>query len=258
MIRHAMKSEHRPKRAEVTRPRRLLMALVSIAFLTVAIVPVAEASVENPNVIPPGGQTFGQSYGAWSAAWWQYVLSQPASTNPLLDGKGQQCGLAQSGPVFFLVGTTSGKAVRNKCVVPQGKALFFPVANAFDVHTPKDGLSSAQKVWNDLHITFGLSFSDLHATIDGVPVNNLDVSTSPYRACAGPVLDCAPSFSLTLPTDNILAVPRGTYSPAVADGYYLMLSPLLPGDHTITFGGSGHLGGAFSTDTTYHLIVSAT
>jgi hypothetical protein len=237
----------------------LLVPLVlMLAIAPTAQADVVKANVDNANVIPPRSHAFGRSYGSWSATWWKYVLSLPTSTNPLMDTTGSGCGVAQSGPVFFLVGTTSGTATRDQCVVPQGKALFFPVANAFDVHTPGDGLDTPQAVWNDLHVTLALSFTSLYAIIDGVPVEKLDnAATSPYRACAGPVRGCAPSFSLRLPVDDILGIPAGTYAPAVADGYYLMLAPLRPGRHTISFGGAGNLGVPFSTATTYHLTVKA-
>jgi hypothetical protein len=178
--------------------------------------------------------------------------------------------------VFFLVGTFflaggAGTASRS-CTVPEGVALFFPLANAFDIHvacTPAtlsicDPYDTPQLIWNDLHIAGdshgGFSVTALHATIDGVPVSNLDPASTPYRACAGPVAGCAPPYSVTVPADNIFSVvgislPAGTYSPAVADGFYLLLAPLPPGPHTIEFGGSGYIFGNFSQDITYHLTV---
>jgi hypothetical protein len=169
-----------------------------------------------------------------------------------------------------LVGTNSGDtATRDQCIVPAGKALFFPLINAFEFHvacTPQttnvcDSLDTAQELWDDLHVNGGFSISALHASIDGVPVGNLDPSTTPYRACAGPAADgCAAPFSLTVPADNLFAsfgLPAGTYGPTVADGAYLLLAPLPPGSHTITFGGTGFsFGSPFSQDITYHLTVS--
>jgi hypothetical protein len=211
-------------------------------------------------------------YGEWSVAWEQYTARLPVSSNPLFDPTGAGCGKGQSGQVFFLVGTfNGGTTTRDSCIVPSGKALFFPLVNAFDVHvacTPQtvnfcDNNDTAAEVWNDLHSTSALGFavSELHASIDGVIVNNLSPATTPYRACAGPVSGCAASFSLTFPTDNIFTtenvpLPAGTYAPAVADGMYLLVAPLSPGAHTISFGGSGVLGGVdFQQEITYHLTV---
>jgi len=235
---------------------RLLTAALGVALATALALPTAGAAA---NILPPNSTAFGKSYGGWSAAWWQYVLAQPASSSPLVDPTGAGCGTGQSGRVFFLVGTSSsGTATRDGCTVPAGKALFFPLVNAFDVHTPGDGLDTPLLVWNDLQNTIGFGpFSELHATIDGVPVGNLDPARTPFRACAGPVARCsAADFSLTFPADNFFGLPAGTYAPAVADGFYLLLAPLTPGSHRINFGGTGLFGGnPFSQDITYNLTV---
>lgn len=252
-------------------PRMMMLCTVLVA-LTLTVAPrgarASEANL-NPGILPPSSTAFGKTYGGWSAAWWQYVESQPASSNPLVDRTGAGCSAGQSGPVFFLVGTFgSGTATRDKCTVPAGKALFFPLLNVFDVHVACtlapasvcDNNEIPEKVWADLQAS-KFSASELHAKIDGVPVANLDPSNTPYRACAGPVARCsAPSFSLTFPADNFfssLGLPAGTYAPAVADGFYLLLAPLTPGPHTITFGGTGFFGGSISEDIKYNLVVSS-
>jgi hypothetical protein len=67
---------------------------------------------------------------------------------------------------------------------------------------------------------------------------------------------CAPSsFSLTFPKHNLFGLPAGVYAPAVQDGYYLLLSPLEPGRHAITFSGTGNFDGPFSQDIIYRLLV---
>jgi hypothetical protein len=96
--------------------KRSIMAIASaVTALMMIMAPIAVQADGNPNlrVLPPNSRAFGLTYGGWSAAWWQYVESQPASSNPLSDVTGERCGVAQSGPVFFLVGTNgSGQATR--------------------------------------------------------------------------------------------------------------------------------------------------
>ncbi|MFO0794095.1 MAG: hypothetical protein U0586_08515 [Candidatus Brocadiaceae bacterium] len=41
----------------------------------------------------PSDSVYGMTYGDWSAAWWQYVLSIPTDTNPVLDTTGANCGI---------------------------------------------------------------------------------------------------------------------------------------------------------------------
>jgi hypothetical protein len=235
--------------------QRIAALLVAgCAVVAIAAAASANASDRDPRIIAPQGT----SYGPLSAAWWQYVHSFPASTNPLSDPTGAGCAAGQSGAVFFLVGASGSASVtRDKCRVPRDKRLFFPMVNAFDVHVPGDTLTTVEKVWADLQDTNGFRVDSLYASIDGVAVRNLDLATSPYRGCAGPDPACAPrSFSLRFPAGNPFQLPAGTYKPAVADGFYLLLAPLKPGPHTITFGGVGNFAGVFSQDITYHLVVT--
>jgi hypothetical protein len=84
----------------------------------------------------------------------------------------------------------------------------------------------------------------LTTSVDGVVLQNL----ANYRFSS-------PVFSYTLPDNNIEGVPAQTVTPAVADGYYLMLAPLSAGQHQIHFtGGSPLLN--FSLDVTYNITVT--
>ena len=66
------------------------------------------------------------------------------------------------------------------------------------------------------------------------------------------VRELARHFTVVAPENNIFGgVPAQSYD-TVADGFYLMIAPLPPGDHTITFGGSGR---NFAADVTYNLFV---
>jgi hypothetical protein len=253
MLRLSQTTHSASRRARHLRPLLVLAVFAALALPAGAAAHPGQG--RQAHVVPP----IGKLYDHLSVAWWQYVLAQPAATNPLLDTTGAGCRTAQSGPVFFLVGAGgSAQLKRRECTVPAGKFLFFPLVNAFDVHTPGDGLDTPALVWNDLNVTQAYRVDSLHASVDGVPVRRLDPATSPYRACAGPEAGCARAFSLTLPEGNLFGIDAGVYSPAVADGFYLLLAPLRPGRHTIRFGGAGNFGGPdapFSQDITYELRV---
>jgi hypothetical protein len=233
--------------------RVILAAAVGVAALVVAPVGAAWAArAAEPVVVPPSGSI----YNYLAVAWWQYALGQPKATNPLLDPTGANCAKGQSGPVFFLTGTSgSGTVTRDECTVSGRRALFFPLMNAFDVHTPGDGLDTPRLVYKDFQ-SYEFRADTLYASVDGVRVRNLDPATTPYRACAAPEASCAPeSFSLTFPGDNLFGLPAGTYAPAVQDGYYLLLRPLTRGWHTIKFGGTGNFTTPFTQEITYRLRV---
>ena len=70
-----------------------------------------------------------------TAQWWQWAISIPTTANPLLDMTGGNCLVGQHGSVWFLAGNSGGTATR-QCSVPEGTALFFPVANYVNINTP--------------------------------------------------------------------------------------------------------------------------
>jgi hypothetical protein len=236
-------------------------AAVVLCGLAVLCAPSAASATSRPVVIPP----FGKVYNGLAVAWWQYAVSRPAATNPLRDTTGEHCADGQSGPVFFLVGTQGSDPVERTCTVRGLRALFLPIINAVDVHTPAgdfpDENFTPELVYQEfLALTNGsgdLSASGLHASVDGREIANLNPPNTPYRACALPVRGCFPAaFSFTLPADNVFDFahePAGRYFPALQDGYYLLLAPLAPGRHTIRFGGDAFFNGDFSQDITYHL-----
>ena len=234
--------------------RARLLPLVALGVLLIAFAFPAAASATHPpapRVVPP----IGKVYDHLSVDWWQYILAQPAATNPLNDPTGARCATGQHGLVFFLVGGFGDARIqRDDCTVPFGRLLFFPLVNAIDVHVPGDGLDTPEAVWEDLQTTLGFRVDSVFASVDGVPVQNLRPGR--FRACAGPAAGCAPAFSIALPAGNLFGIDPGTYSPAVADGAYLLLAPLAPGRHTIRFGGTGNLGAPFSQDITYRLRVA--
>ena len=94
---------------------------------------------------------------------------------------------------------------------------------------------------------------NLSCTIDGRLLQNVEA----YRA-SSPLFTFGP-----LPENNLLGLPESTTSPAVSDGYFVMLAPLSKGQHTIHFAGAFVFTQAedgfdfsFSLDITYHLTVN--
>lgn len=200
----------------------------------------------NPTVFPPGSRPYGKTINAWTVSWWKYVMAFPAPTNPLADASGANCAAGQSGQVFFLVGTTGGPAVRNDCVVPHGKSILFPIINVIAA-VPDDAVDAAELV---SLVTWYMSHTDaVTATVDGVELNHLRAD---YRFPS-------PIFSFDGATPGIFApLYEGHRSIAFSDGWWVMLTPLTPGPHTIHF--LGHLavpewGVDFTTEVTYHLTV---
>jgi len=204
------------------------------------LAPTASAATQQQNVI--GVQTFGATYGEWSARWWQWLLSIPAAVNPNLDTTGENCAQGQQDDVWFLAGTFGGTATRT-CTIPAGKPIFFPLINNLAFKP------SGRETLLDLRRLAGGLIDDvtvLQATIDGEAVQNL----FGFRVRAPSFTVIAPPRGLVPPGQ--LSVPGNT-DPIVSDGYWLLLSPLPAGQHVIHF--HAETSGGFVVDVTYHLTI---
>jgi hypothetical protein len=227
---------------------RCVRAMLAIGLGLALMFPMlCVAQSSNPGVLPPNSAPHGMTYGEWSAKWIQWAYQPPPALSPVLDTTGANCGVGQTGHVWFLAGTffpPGPPAVVRSCTIPPGQMLFFPVGNGF---CAGDGFDFAGERACATANASGLS--GFSAEVDGVSIKSLNASliNNYYRALS-------PEFALVLGANNIFSAPAGTYAPGAADGVYLMLAPLSPGNHTIHFHADITSGGQI--DATYHLTVS--
>ena len=200
--------------------------LVAVSVLLVSLLLGATAAVAAPPQVkkPPPPLT---------ALWWQTFLS--ISGNPL-----DRCDLGTR-DVVFLAGTTGGAATRS-CTIPAGTSILVPLINVEcstaegNGDTPAELRACARDVAEQ--------FTDLSLTIDGVAIADLQR----FRVHS-------PVFQFTAAEGNVFGIPPGT-TRSVADGFWVLIRPLSPGTHTISFGGVFPPQG-FTTFVTYRLTVTS-
>jgi hypothetical protein len=214
-------------------------SVLAVSLWMALCLPCAAALAQNvnPGIAPPQSKPLGLSGAEWSVRWWRWALETPTDENPLFDMTGRNCAVGQTGHVWFLAGTLgpTEDPVHRSCAIPAGTTLFFPVANAFCV-AEGDGSLEAQRECVAQSLS---AVTSVQVQIDGVAVRSL----ASYRFQS-------PPFDLILPSDNIFGAPAGLYTPTAADGLYLTVRPLPPGEHTI------HIRTEFGTDSidvTYQL-----
>jgi len=204
----------------------------------------------NPGVLPPGSRPYGKTYGEWGATWEQWALAIPLAQSPLLDTTGAYCGVGQSGQVWFLSPHISQPVTRS-CTVPAGKSIFFPIiAYINDFPCPDTSFHPAPGQTLEEFLAQGAAFfidqtNELEVEVDGVALRDL----FDYRA-ASRLFTFTGDLSLQVLDPCITGTPQD----GVVDGYWIMLTPLPVGQHTLHFR-STIFGLEFNT--TYNLTVVA-
>ena len=151
-----------------------LFTLLSI----IAIMPVAVADSINPGVFPISSKPYGLSYGEWTAKWWQWATQIPTSVNPIPDKTGASCAQNQSGPVWFLAGSSGAPIFRN-CVIPAGKALLFGPINS-ECSTAEDSTLKTEAQLKSCAVNDDVG-GIAQTTVDGVPMQSLQTIRFSHR-----------------------------------------------------------------------------
>ena len=224
---------------------------------------VSQASAQNPVpvattdsnaaglVFSPDASIFGQSYAEWAEQWYLWWDLIPVTYNPSFDPTGQNCNVNQSRPVFFLAGdgTFSGAPVTRSCTVPS-VPLFLPMltAECSNVESsPFFGRTDAARLECARQLIDGIPPITVVVTVDGKSVpalRNFRVSSPP--------------FNFTTPAhNNVLGLDGVTSGRSETDGYWVMLMPLRPGNHTVHFEASISAGqfAGLTQNVTYNLTV---
>jgi len=205
------------------------MAVLVVGVTGVTATGKASQGKNNANslVFPPNSHPYGQTYGEWAAAFWQYALARPLEGHPFLDTPEYDFAAKQSGKVWFW-SAPDGPITRH-VEMPKGTSLFLTIRDAecsSIEEPPFFGATEAEQ--RACANFFADHIRDVSVTIDGVPVENIQ----DYRFET-------PQFSFDAPTPWIFGATGGPAT-AVGDGYFLMLKPLPVGTHTIHYSGTLH------------------
>jgi hypothetical protein len=200
---------------------------INVAMLAVALATMASFSpaTVHGGVLPPNSSPYGQSYSGWSAAYWQWLLGLPVDGHPGNDSPDFDVTEGQSGHVWFLTGPF-GTIVRN-VTIPTGTSLFVALINV-ESSTLEEPPFYGATAADQLAIANGFAsfITDLSFSVDGRPINNI-----------GDFRVTSPQFSFTAPTPWIFGDTGGT-GLSTGVGYFVMLSPLAVGTHTIHYTGA--------------------
>lgn len=246
-----------------TRSSIIVCGLVLLSVLT----SIGYGQTINRGIIDPTNVYAGKTYAQWSAAWWQYYFSLPATNNPFVFVPSYPVPLAinQSGPVWFLGHNYLGGGVHSFTnTIPGGIALFSIVSGiewdnvncpTHDNFTLDELLAFATPIQDDA--------TNMSCTIDGAVVDGLtDGLTTPYRVQSLLFNYMMPAvhnlehdlFGLTC-YQNSTGMPY-TVNGAASDSIFLMIAPLSVGPHVLHITASyPDLSPPYLHDTTHYLTV---
>lgn len=225
--------------------------MIAVALATMGCSSDARDEPRVAAVVDPSAVAFGKTYAEWAAEWYRVSyfemkgVTKDACVVPWRDETGERCAVGQdpTSPVFFLHGTDLVRMVRERCPVPSGKALFFPIAATWVGSWGRDGLGPGDqrllmKQWVE-HIPI----DSLRLEIDGVPVTDF----TRFR-------DDGTTATATLPIPNNLSCEAGldVSGPGTftEGGYWVMIPPPAAGKHIIHFAATA-FGSPYSLDVTY-------
>jgi hypothetical protein len=192
-----------------------------------ATAPVRAEEDRGVRIVPPNATFHDKTYGEWAASFWQWSLALPLAGHPFLDTPQYNFSAGQSGKVWYW--SSPDGPITRTVTLPKGKALFLTIRDVETstledppFHGDTEAAQRANSKWFADHII------NVFCIIDGVAVPNLKA----FRFST-------PQFQFTAPTPWIFANVGGTGT-SVGEGYFLMMSWLSEGKHTIHYGGTFH------------------
>ncbi len=210
--------------------RVLLFVLAASGLMWAVSGPTSALSPTLPHnsfAFAPSAHPHGHSQEVWSARWWTWNMELPVTDHPGTPTPNFDVSAGQSGKVWFLAAPFddgSPESTQRSCTIPRGKSLFVALVNgewsSLEGYLTEQEQRDAAVLQAD-HIVP----SSLFCTLDGEALDD----PSDYRFES-------PQFSFDAPTPWIFG-PTGGPATAVADGYFVFLKKLHPGQHTLHVGG---------------------
>ena len=182
------------------------------------------------SIYPLNSNPFGVGYESYVQKFWQWLLSIPAATNPVLDRTGDHCGEAQAGTLVFNLAFSNMGGAERRCTLPYGKVILC-VPNVV-LCTDKEFPGADEEELRRLAERDESSDPFVFLSVDGIPFNQLR-SIRP-----GEELEDLKKFRTPTKGFHVNYTKDSPFGPegdalAVADGYYVMIDALEPGEHVI-------------------------
>jgi hypothetical protein len=201
--------------------RKEIIVLFLLVFLIIFNVPSnfsVFADSMNPYIYSKDSSPHNIPYAQWLSKWWQWSMAVPSEQHPRENNDPVNCGINQSGPVWFLADNLKDKQERT-CTIPAGKSILVPLLTG---NCHNDGIPEPMDDQELLACALaGNEYGAISATLDGRTLNNLQQ----YRTQS-------PFYNITVPENNIYENKPGKFR-GIVDGFFIFLEPLPEGKHDL-------------------------
>jgi hypothetical protein len=214
------------------------------------------------HVLDPGAAYRSKNIAQWTADWWPWTWNSPAAANPLSDASGALASSNNDGPVFFVAGSNFNAAIERTFSVPQDKAMLVPMINDWENCVGNIAISCRTNYVSDPQTTlrtnaenFRNATTSLFVSIDGAPVPSPASHWEVSDVFSGGIAQAGTALT-SLHAGAGIDIVGDDISPSLVSGYYVLVTGLSAGTHTIVYGGSTTAFGSFSYQVTAHIDVS--
>jgi hypothetical protein len=182
---------------------------------------------------------------------WIRLLSQPRQDNPAVDMTGRNCPIGQQSEGLWFLQSTDGGSANRACTIPPKRDILCNILSCelSDAELAGEDLTNAQlEEKTRPAIDNNVDRNTLHFILDGKPL----IKGKAWEDYKVPTT----STDVVLPGNNLFQVQPGPTRFA-AYGFYVKLTGLTPGPHTLYFGGTVRSKGGgppiFDTAVNYNL-----
>lgn len=212
-----------------------------VSFLTIALcgyfTPIIAANSNNDFSTDP--KPYGKSLDEWAKEYWQWIMGLPPGDIPKdVNTNLDKCIIgSDQGRVMTFLFSVYDLSYSSKCNISSKQPILIPLLIGECDPTapePRTKTGKIEDLWacakdsDEGLISWEVNLDD---SVLFKKVGNEEVNINLKDKI---LVRNSSIFNMTIPKINRFEADPGVY-PAVVDGYYLILKPLSPGEHTLTY-----------------------
>jgi hypothetical protein len=223
----------------MTNPHNLLIAI--LATLSVLFIHLRDANAAGVELFSGDESPFGISYSDWISKWWTWwVTTSVEEATPKPDG----CLVNRADSMVMLMETAVGGKQNQVCNVSSTEGIMVPMWTGWrDESSPGHENDSYDQLSKSAREEINAGHVISHVVVDGKEVAKMDETSSVSSGVFAQKVNYMNNVTEIYSKGFNITIPENTHFPdqkpgtfrAGAQGWYVFLKPLPPGDHNILY-----------------------